>query len=244
MATDYDRIASQYREAKQQPWRSLVEEHSFLKLIGALNGKEVVDVACGEGFFTRALKARGALTVVGTDISREMIALARAQEVSEPLGIEYRVEDARESGPRLSFDLAVSAYLLSQAHDRDVLAVLCRGLGRQLRPDGRLVTVIVNPDLYSFAQLDYREYGFSVRLEDSAREGASIRWTNYLAKGSLEIENYYLPIEAYSSALEEAGLRHIAFHSPSLAPAAAEDRAYWSYLLDYPPFVMLDAIRK
>lgn len=243
MTTDFDRIASQYREAKKHPWRSLVEEYSFFKLIGDLSGKKVVDLACGEGFYTRKLKARGAETVVGTDISREMIALARAQEAKEPLGIEYRVEDARAIGPRLSFDLAVAAYLLSFAHDRDELAVMCRGLERQLKPGGRLVTLIVNPEVYSFENVDYRKYGMSVRLEDSVREGASIIWTTYLNDGSIDIENYYLPNETYSSALQGAGFRDVAFHAPSLSPAAAGGRVYWSYLLDNPPVIMIDAIQ-
>ena len=241
MTTDYNQIAEQYRKAKQQPWRSLVEEYSFLKLIGDLNGKRVVDLACGEGFFTRKLKLRGAETVVGTDISEEMIALAAAQEAKDPLGIEYRVEDARAIGPPLDFDVALSAWLLVYAHDREELAVMCRGLARQLKPGGRLVTLTTNPDLYVFDDVDYRKYGFTIRLENQVYEGATILWTINMGDESIDIENYYLPKEAYASALEDAGFRDVAFHSLSLSPDATGAEDYWAKMLDEPPAIMIEA---
>ena len=45
-----------------------------------------------------------------------MIELARAQEASDPLGVEYVVHDAREVVMEKDFDLAVSAWLLVYAH--------------------------------------------------------------------------------------------------------------------------------
>ena len=82
MTTDYNQgqVAEQYKKAKEQPWRSRIETYSFMKRIGDLKGKKVVDVACGEGHFTRMLRQAGAARVVGVDISERMIELARAQE--------------------------------------------------------------------------------------------------------------------------------------------------------------------
>ncbi len=245
MTTDYNQIAAQYRKAKQQPWRTLIEEYSFMKLIGDLDRKAVVDLACGEGFFTRKLKQRGAARVVGTDISKEMIELAREQESKSPLGIEFRVEDARATGPQLDFDIAISAWLLVYAHDREELALMSRRLARQLKSGGRLVTLTTNPDVYAFKNPDYRKYGFEVRVEDFAYEGAPIVWTIHLDDSSFEIENYYLPNEAYQSALEAAGFRNVAFHALSLSPDAttAGQDEYWTDLLKNPPAVMIDAIK-
>lgn len=244
MTTDYNKIAKEYREIKEQPWRSLVEEYSMLKLIGALDDKKVIDLACGEGFFTRKLKMNGAAIVVGTDISKEMIALATAREQDEPLGIRYAVEDVRATGPQLDYDLAIAAWLLVYAHDREELADMCRGLARQLRPGGRLVTLTTNPQLYFFDSFDYRKYGFIIQIEDRVREGASIRWSassNDAPK--IEVENYYLPEEAYASALEDAGFCDVVFHSLSLSPDAAEDVDYWGEMINKPPAIMIEAIK-
>jgi ubiquinone/menaquinone biosynthesis C-methylase UbiE len=77
MRTDYDVIAGEYRQAKQQPWRMHVESYTLFDLLGELSGKTVLDLACGEGFHTRGLKQRGAAHVVGVDASAGMIELAR-----------------------------------------------------------------------------------------------------------------------------------------------------------------------
>ena len=51
MVTDYNqnRIAEQYQQSKAHSWRSHAETYSFMKLIGDVEGKRVLDVACGEG---------------------------------------------------------------------------------------------------------------------------------------------------------------------------------------------------
>src|SRR3954453_23146304 len=90
MDTDYDPIAEQYQRAKLQPWRTHVERYTLLRLAGDVAGKAVIDLACGEGYYTRELRRRGAARVVGVDLSHGMIALAEAEEARQPLGVEYR----------------------------------------------------------------------------------------------------------------------------------------------------------
>ena len=94
MTTDYDPIAEQYKRSKLQPWRTHIEAYTLVDLLGAVAGKSVLDVACGEGFYTRIVKAMGAVRMVGIDLSPGMVELATRQEVESPLGIEYRVGDA------------------------------------------------------------------------------------------------------------------------------------------------------
>jgi hypothetical protein len=53
MTTDYSAIASQYKLCKEHPWRSRIETFSILKRLENIEGKKIVDVACGEGFYTR-----------------------------------------------------------------------------------------------------------------------------------------------------------------------------------------------
>ena len=198
MTTDYNQIANQYKKAKEQPWRTRVELFSLKNLIGDLTGKSVVDVACGEGWLTRELRKAGASEVVGVDISEEMIELARRQEAREPVGIEFRVEDARATESAQQFDISVSNWLLVYAHDREELGVMCRGLAQRIKSGGQFVTSIVDPDLYSMQTHppDYRKYGIQARLHDSMYEGAPLVWTIHLDGSSIEIENYYMPIAA------------------------------------------------
>lgn len=96
MTTDYNPIAEQYQRSKQQPWRTFVECFTLMDLIGDPTGLSVLDLACGEGFYTRLIRHRGAARVRGLDLSEGMIALAQAQEARQPLGVIYAVADARE----------------------------------------------------------------------------------------------------------------------------------------------------
>jgi toxoflavin synthase len=248
MTTDYNQghVAEQYKRSKEQPWRSRVEAFSLMKLIGDLQGTKVLDVACGEGHFTRILRRAGASKVVGLDISARMIELARDQEAKDPLGIEYWVEDARSIVPQQDFDLAVAAWLLVYARNRAELARMCHGLASRVRPGGRFVTYTTNPGVYGFRpRPDYRKYGLEVELADHVFEGAPIRFRFDLEGSSLEIENYYLPIEAYETAFREAGFRDFAIHTPELSPALPgnDEGGYWDAFINYPLAILLDCVR-
>ena len=115
MTTDDNAIAEEYKRSKLQPWRAEIEAFTLLELVGDLTGKNVVDVACGEGFYTRLLRQRGASRVVGVDLSDAMIALAQREEARQPLGIEYVVGDGRDLQISPDNDLVVAAYLLNYA---------------------------------------------------------------------------------------------------------------------------------
>jgi len=246
MVTDYNqsRIAEQYQQAKAQPWRSRTEAYSFLKLIGDVEGKRVLDAACGEGHFTRMLRDAGAAEVVGIDISERMIDLAREQEARHPLGIEYRVEDALAVVGQVDFDLVVSAWLLVYAQTRAELVQMCRGLASRLSSGGRLVTVINNPAVYDFDPApDYRKYGFQLSLADRVFEGAPTKVILLLEDSTLEIENYYMPIGAYESAFTQTGFRDFGVHTPEVSPALGDEPAYWDDFLRYPSFILLDCVK-
>ncbi len=182
---------------------------------------------------------------MGCDISERMIETGPGPEATNPLGIEYVVEDARAEEPERDFDLAAAAWLLVYAHQRDELAQMCRGVARLLRPGGRFVTFTTNPDVYTFDKPDYRKYGFDMRLDGHAYEGAPIDWLIDLGDSTLEIQNYYLPISAYQSALEAAGFRDFAVHRPVLSPEAeaADGREHWQYFLEQPPAVLFECVK-
>jgi toxoflavin synthase len=245
MPTDYDTIAEDYKRAKQQPWRSSIESFTLLGLVGDLTGKSVVDLACGEGFYTRILRRHGAGRVVGVDLSEGMIALAREEEEARPLGIEYLVRDGRNPGLPGEFDLAVAAYLLNYARDRGELGAMCRGIAAALKPGGRFVTVNTNPAL-DFAGLpSLREYGLDVEADGELREGSPITWTFYLDDGPLRVENYHLDTAAHEEALRAAGFRQVRWHQPELSPSgeAARGRAYWEPFLSHAPVIFIVCVK-
>ena len=108
MSTDYDAVAEEYKRSKLAPWRTYLERCSLLNLLGEVRGKSVLDLACGEGFYSRLVRERGAGRVVGVDWSSGMIGLAIAAEKESPLGLKYRVGDAMAYQTDERFDIVAA----------------------------------------------------------------------------------------------------------------------------------------
>ena len=108
-------------------------------------GKDVLDVACGEGYGTAALAAAGARLVVGVDADQATCAYA-AQKYGS-YGIQVRAGDALAlplgAG---SVDLVVSFETIEHLPDPAAFLDECR---RVLRPDGTLVISTPNVDVFN-----------------------------------------------------------------------------------------------
>lgn len=242
MTTNYDPIAEQYRLSKQQPWRTHVESFTLMELVGDPAGRSALDVACGEGYYTRRLRHRGACPVVGIDLSPGMVALAQKQEAGMRQGIEYHVGDARDLKLPAQFDIVLAAYLLNYASTREELGRMCAGIARALKPGGRFVTVNCNPARDFSNCPSYRHYGFETTVAGPWQEGAPITWRFYLGDQEFEIENYHLDVPTHEAMLREAGFREIRWHAPRLSPdGAAEFPAdYWETLLTESPISFIE----
>ena len=242
MTTNYDEIAAEYKRAKQQPWRLHLEHYTMFKLLGDLSGKAVLDLACGEGFYTRFVKRQNAACVVGVDLSARMIALANEEEERHSLGIEYLVQDVKQLALDQTFDIVISAYLLNYAQSAAELAAMCAAITRHLKPGCRFVTVNNNPrhELEYFAAT--RKYGFVKKAERALTEGTPVDYVFYLDEGSFAITNYHLSIETHELALKSAGFRQVRWHDPELSADIADPsaRQYWAEFLTHPPVVFIE----
>jgi toxoflavin synthase len=242
MTTDYDLIAEQYKRSKQQPWRTHVEAFTLMTSIGDPAGKTVIDIACGDGFYSRMIRHRGAAKVTGVDLSEKMIELARGTEAEQRLGIDYIVGDGRNLRPGPEYDIAMAAYFLNYARDRAELDAMCVGVARCLKPGGRFVTVNSNPACDFSAAPSYRKYGFETSVVGAWREEAPITWRFFLEDGTFDIENYFLSIQTHEQALHEAGFRKVRWHRPLLSPEgeAAYGQDYWSSMMAQPPLILIE----
>jgi len=245
MSTNYDFIAEQYKRAKLQPWRAHVESFTLLGVIGDLASKTVVDLACGEGFYSRILRLNGAASVTGVDLSEKMIALARQQEAEQPQGIRYLVGDGRNLQLDEEQDLVVAAYLLNYATNREELAAMLKGIAGCLKPGGRFVTINSNPAFHFPAAPSFRKYGFETRVPGEWREVAPFHWIFHLAEGPLEIENYHLSVATHEEACRSAGFTSIRWHPLRVSPQgqAACEEGYWTELLFHPPVICLECVK-
>jgi SAM-dependent methyltransferase len=245
VTTDYDGIAAEYKRSKQQPWRFYIERYTLLGLIGDLHGLSVLDLACGEGYYTRELRHRGADRVVGVDLSEGMIQLARNEEARKPLRIEYRLGDARALDGSETFDLVVAAYLLNYASTKEELQRMCAAIARALKPGHRFVSVNNNPEqpIESFAVS--RKYGFVKSTPGELHEGAPITYSIFLEGGSFDVTNYWLSPATHEEAFRQAGFREFHWHRPRLSPQGREafGDEFWESFLAHPAVTFLECVR-
>ena len=238
--SEYDRIAEKYRDSKLLPFRDYIESYTLFKLAGNLAGKSVLDLACGEGHYTRRLMQAGAKAVLGVDISSRMIELAQEAESREPLGCRYQTGDAADLELDRQFDLITGVYLLNYAASVEQLTRLCRSAFRHLKPGGRFIgfndNIANDPANYP----KYEKYGFIKTTSQNRIEGAPITYLLINPDGTrFQFDNFYLHNRTYQKAFEDAGFLAFNWEGPWLSPAGekAYPPGYWSELLDDPPLI-------
>src|SRR5690554_6019920 len=108
-----------------------------------LSGKRVADLGCGFGWAARWMREQGAASVLGIDLSRNMIERARAQ-TTDP-AIEYRIADLETVElPENTFDVVYSSLAFHYVED---YGRLIDTISRSLVPGGQLTFTIEHPIL-------------------------------------------------------------------------------------------------
>ena len=198
--SEYDCITIDYQHSKNLRFRQFIEGPLLFDLICDVQGKDILDLACGEGIYSRQLINLGANSVVGVDLSEEMIKLARTIDEREPLGIRYMVADAATLGKVGSFDFVVGSYILNHASNIETLESFCETISSNLKPGGRFIGINNNPNSDPEAGVRYRKYGFTKATRSPISEGDVITYIFYRDDGSeFSFNNYYLSTETHES---------------------------------------------
>lgn len=144
-ANPWDEYADEYARWIAQREPVAVEEGGILarllELLGDLEGRDVLDAGCGEGFLARILAARGA-RVTGIDLSPRLIQFAREKNADGT--IDYRVADLSRPLPEFEgrFDLIGSYLVLNDVRDYRGFASTLASLAE---PGARMALAFNNP---------------------------------------------------------------------------------------------------
>ena len=142
----YDRSATDWKRTEPILLSDFTARPFVLSWCEPIHGLRVLDLGCGEGYFARQLKQRGAACVEGIDSSKQMIAGAMAAEQVEPLGISYRVSDAEKLSKfhDEQFDLVVAVFLFNYV-DHEKMTSIMKGIFRVLRGGGKFIFSVPHP---------------------------------------------------------------------------------------------------
>lgn len=242
MSAQYDAIAEKYQRTRESPLRTYIEAHTFLSLIGDIRGQSILDLACGEGFYTRRLKELGAERVVGVDISPQMIALATEQERQSPVGVEYVCADVEGMDCQGEFDIVGAAYLLHYSKNEQALLHMCQSIVDHLPASGRFVTLNENPDQSVEQYAGYAQYGFNKTVEQPRRDGSEITYWMVAGRELFNFQACFFSRDTYERVLTAAGFRDIRWHPLVVAEEGIEAHgaSYWQEYLSNPPVIGLE----
>ena len=239
MSQQYDNIGAIYEQFKTQATLPMVEKFTFFKVLGNIQGKTILDLACGSGFYSRLLKEQGAAKVTGVDISEEMVNVARQKEQKNPLGNEYRVFDVAKMPPIGIFELATAVYLLNYAQNKETLVQMLRNIRHNLADRGYFLTITTDPD-FSIKKSNFTKYGFTVLKQEPFSEGYYCE-AEFLSDSPFKINYFQLNQSIYESAAIEAGFKNFSWHYMEIPPQAIKEYGedYWQDFLENPLMIAL-----
>ncbi len=141
----YDKNAGHWWDGSRRWLRALQNlvpaRFAFFDRLTSWEGQTVLDLGCGGGFMSEALAARGA-KVIGVDVSRGAIAIAKRHAASGGLAIRYLVASGEDLPlPDASVDCVVCVDVLE--HVRSLDRVL-NEIRRVLRPGGVFLFDTIN----------------------------------------------------------------------------------------------------
>lgn len=127
------------------------EWQAFQKMLPDFSGKRVLDLGCGYGWHAAYAAERGARSVLGIDISRKMLEVAREKN-SAPV-IEYRLGAMEDlSFADGSFDVVLSSLAFHYIAD---FGGLVEKIARWLTPGGEFVFSVEHPVFTAYGSQDW-----------------------------------------------------------------------------------------
>jgi ubiquinone/menaquinone biosynthesis C-methylase UbiE len=187
------------------------------RLLPELHDRRVLDLGCGDGWFSRWAAHQGASSVTGVDPSFQMLRRA-TEQTSEP-NVRYVQGFAEDIDlPSGGFDSVVSVFALHYVED---LPAVIRRIASWLAPGGVLVAVLEHP-IY-LASAPEREF--------EQRPEHPLRWllSGYAEEGRREehwfvdgVVKYHRQTSTILNALIDAGLVVERVEEPMPGPPADE----------------------
>jgi ubiquinone/menaquinone biosynthesis C-methylase UbiE len=192
-----------YLEVTPDSYQAMVIAPNLLRVLALKIGEQVIDFACGQGYFTRSFAEAGA-TPTGIDISKELIAAAkkRSPKIDFKVAPAHRLEFAEDK----SYDVATIVLAIQNIEN---IAEVFAEVKRVLKLGGRFVLVMNHP---AFRIPKRTSWGW-----DEATKTQYRRVDGYLSAATIPIDmhpgkmnsattlSYHRSLQDYFKALTKSG---------------------------------------
>ncbi len=205
---NYDeRLSKDFQKSDIKPDKQYSFTPTILGIFGDLTGKVVLDLGCGDGFFTRALANAGAKEVIGIDNSEEQIRLAK-EKYNSP-NISYQLGDIfRDLLPKS--DLILVPFVLNYAESLDDLNFLIKNIYQSLNFGGKALFVVDLPK-----GKDLKKFGSVKTLLGGYNDGSKIKIDLYNGDEFIcTLYSYYYLPQTIQKISTDCGFKSIKWHKP------------------------------
>ncbi len=179
---------------------------NLMRLVSPASGETILDLACGQGFFSREFAKQGS-RVVGSDIAPELIKIAKDLSAKAKLQIDYHVSSA--DNIKFLKDQSVDKIIIVLAiQNIENLAGTLAESARVLKPNGKMFLVLNHPAFripkgsswgFDGNQIQYR------RIDEYMSESKVPIQMHPGQKPSEMTVSFHRPLQIYFKAFKKAG---------------------------------------
>ena len=234
--TQYDSISEEYSQMLN-PTKKYVTLPSFQKITPNVKNKSVLDLGCGDGFFTRLLAKQKPSEIIGVDISQELINKAVEKENQHNLHITYLAEDVLKLKLNKKFNIITSVYLLNYSKTLKELDVMCKVIYSHLNENGTFSFITLNPSLKPMKDFEYERRFTNLNGNSFFKDGDQVKCEmNEKGKTPFSFVSYYWSKETYESCLKKAGFKSIKWIDTIVSQEGINEygKEYWKKFLGNP----------
>ena len=219
---DYNKLAQEYKESNIKPDKQYSILPTVLSMAGDCREKRIIDMGCGNGFFTVPLADKGAEMVWGIDNSQKQINFAR-RRVPLP-NVKYVCADVFvDQLPQI--DLVIAPFVANYARTASILKHFFKQIYSSLSTKGKLVLVIDLPNGKSL-----KRFGASKEFLDKATDEEMIQIDLYnIEKKICTLHSVYYRPQTVERLLGEVGFRKITWHKPIVSEVGIQSfgKDFW-----------------
>ena len=240
-------IADNYKKSKDLNIRNSVDDYSVFFYLGDLKEKSILDLACGEGHYTRKFAEQGAKRVVGVDLSKKMVELAKKEEEVNKQKIEYFINDASKPMEHLGqFDLVTGIFLLHYSSSAEQLCQFTTQIFKRLLPNGVFVGLNAEPLSINFDPHYYDAYHFSSIYKKPVHDASIIKVSLKNKDGSqVSFFSFNFSRDTYLTCFKKSGFKKIEFLPILINPNSIAQYGwnYWLNFIKKPPVMIIKAYK-
>ena len=206
VVTDYTdkKILAKYEKKTEN--HPLVLYPAFFKEMGNLKGKKVLDIGCGNGYFTAQMAKQGA-KVIGIDTSEEWIERCR-QKYVRTKNVAFIKMDASNLGAfkKSTFDIVTCCMVLLNVEPKSKVEKIMAESARVLKKEGKFIFSDLHPFVIMTKIIPSRRQilpkGFSYFKDGDSYNAIKLDKHDF----ELVFKNRHWTFESYCKMLENAGL--------------------------------------